>query len=129
MLPENGPAWHKLRSNDLSDVGFCGASHELVALLQRMLDKNPDRRMDIQQVAHHPLLVQLSSMLKYSMMVEETYSTTPLSPTILGAVLPEAEGWLYNLFSELHILGEEDVSKNNDADDERTEDDHSMELD
>ncbi|GAA5851080.1 hypothetical protein JCM9279_000313, partial [Rhodotorula babjevae] len=77
VLPDNGPAWQKLRSNDLSDVGPSRLSPSLLDVLQGMLHKTPDLRAPIADVARHPVVAQLLSMLQASLCTDRTGSDEP----------------------------------------------------
>lgn len=59
MLPDNGTSWHKLRSNDFSDVDFSHSSAHLVALLQGLLQADPHLRLSIRDALESPLLKEL----------------------------------------------------------------------
>ncbi|BGP25181.1 Fungal Wee1 protein [Rhodotorula toruloides] len=95
VLPDNGLAWQKLRSNDFSDVDLSRLSPLLVDILRSMLHKSPDLRTSIFEVVRHPVLSQLIAMLERSLAVESSGST----PEVLGAVCAEADSFLHDLFS------------------------------
>ncbi|KAJ1985427.1 mitosis inhibitor protein kinase swe1 [Dimargaris cristalligena] len=59
VLPDNGPAWQKLRSGDLSDCQFdAGTSSELVDLITEMLQPLPEDRPTIDQIVGHPCVAK-----------------------------------------------------------------------
>jgi serine/threonine protein kinase len=133
VLPDNGPAWHKLRSNDFSDVDLSRLSHELAVLLAAMLEKSPDERISVDDVITHPILARLSDLLEASLKIEDDSAERRVSidlgeeRPLLGAILPEEEGFLFELFSSVYNY-EGDVSVEIDGgetDDERD----SMEID
>lgn len=103
ILPDNGIAWHKLRSNDLSDVDLSRLSHELVLLITSMLDVSPDNRISILQVSRHPVVDRLSSLLDAALSIESTpHQETEQEREILGAILPERESFLFDIFSNVY---------------------------
>lgn len=137
VLPDNGPAWHKLRSNDFSDVDLSRLSQELQVVLAAMLEKAPDDRSSIESVLAHPVTSRLAHMLELSMDAEESapssQQTFRQQRLVLGAILPEEEGFLYDLFSSVYnyagddsFSGAGDVSVGGDGDDELED---SMEID
>lgn len=102
VLPDNGPAWHKLRSNDFSDVDLSRLSEPLVDLLRGMLDKSPDLRLTINDVAQHPIVARLGDMLQESLRAGPTPITgtgekSAQVATIKGAILAEEESFLYEV--------------------------------
>lgn len=97
-MPDNGPAWQKLRSNDLSDVDLSRLSPLLVDVVRSMLHKSPDRRASVFEVVRHPVLSQLIAMLERSLAVESSGST----PEVLGAVCAEADSFLHDLFTQAY---------------------------
>ncbi|KAJ1924945.1 mitosis inhibitor protein kinase swe1 [Tieghemiomyces parasiticus] len=59
ILPDNGPAWQKLRTGDLSDVRFdVATSTDLVALIRALLAPLPGDRPTVEAVLAHPRVVQ-----------------------------------------------------------------------
>ncbi|SCZ90315.1 BZ3500_MvSof-1268-A1-R1_Chr9g10788 [Microbotryum saponariae] len=46
-LPDNGPEWHRLRSNDLSGVELAHLSMPLIEILQGLLQRTPEKRVDV----------------------------------------------------------------------------------
>ncbi|RKP38351.1 kinase-like domain-containing protein [Dimargaris cristalligena] len=64
VLPDNGPAWQKLRSGDLSDCQFdAGTSSELVDLITEMLQPLPEDRPTIDQIVGHPCVAKALASL------------------------------------------------------------------
>lgn len=126
ILPDNGPAWHKLRSNDFSDVELSRQSHELVVLIQGMLEKSPNQRLTIDDVAQQPVVARLMSMLDASLRIEDRMATgsTPdvdAQLPILGAIHPQEDSFIFEVFSSVfRYEGEAD------GDDERED---LMEID
>ena len=104
ILPDNGPAWHKLRSNDLSDVDLSKLSHELVVLIISLLQHSPEDRASMNEIVRHPVVERLSNLLEQSIQIEnrsaglEEMEERPL----LGAILPQADSFLYDLFSSVY---------------------------
>ncbi|BGP00036.1 Mitosis inhibitor protein kinase SWE1 [Rhodotorula toruloides] len=98
VLPDNGPAWQKLRSNDFSDVDLSRLSPLLGDILRSMLHKSPDLRASIFEVVRHPVLSQLIAMLERSLASESSGST----PEVLGAVCAEADSFLHDLFNKAY---------------------------
>lgn len=90
ILPDNGPAWHKLRSNDFTDVDLSRLSSPLVELLTGMLDKSPDRRLTIDDV-----------------LAQSTVARLAASPAIQGAVVEEDAEFLYRACPELYARSEQ----------------------
>lgn len=100
ILPDNGVAWHKLRSNDFSDVDLSRLSHELVILITALLETSPDIRIPIDQVMKHAVITRFSNLLNISLELEESASEKELP--ILGAILPEVESFLFDSFSSIY---------------------------
>ncbi|SCV70050.1 BQ2448_1444 [Microbotryum intermedium] len=46
-LPDNGPEWHRLRSNDLSGVELAHLSMPMIEVLQGLLQQAPEKRVDV----------------------------------------------------------------------------------
>lgn len=136
VLPDNGLAWHKLRSNDFSDVDLSRLSHELVVLLTGMLDKSPDERLTIDEVNAHPIVSRLGDLLSTSLAMDdaalargEVVVDLEEARPVLGAILPQNESFLYDLFTSVYgYEGVGDGSFGADGDDELGGDD-SMEID
>lgn len=144
VLPDNGPAWHKLRSNDFSDVDLSYLSYELTILLQSMLEKSPDQRAAIDDIISHPILARLGEALETSMRIEDMSAERRTIGEVVdleeerplaGAILPEQEGFLFDLFSAVYNYEGDasagDLSIGIDADGEEGDDeeDDSMEID
>ncbi|GAA5885725.1 hypothetical protein JCM5296_000126 [Sporobolomyces johnsonii] len=102
VLPDNGPAWQKLRSNDFSDVDLTRLSPLLVGLLEGMLNKSPDLRSTILDVARQPIVTQLGSMLANSLRIELSPEPTHETPEVLGAVLAEADSFLHDVYNKAY---------------------------
>ncbi|GAA5963683.1 hypothetical protein JCM21900_001977 [Sporobolomyces salmonicolor] len=102
VLPDNGPAWQKLRSNDFSDVDLTRLSPLLVGLLEGMLNKSPDLRSTILDVARQPIVAQLGSMLANSLRIELSPEPTHETPEVLGAVLAEADSFLHDVYNKAY---------------------------
>lgn len=106
ILPDNGPAWHKLRSNDLSDVDLSKLSHELVVLITSLLQHAPEDRSSTTEIVHHPVVERLSTLLEQSIQIENrsngSGSDGLLERPLLGAILPQADSFLYDLFSSVY---------------------------
>ncbi|KAK4054257.1 mitosis inhibitor protein kinase swe1 [Microbotryomycetes sp. JL201] len=99
VLPDNGPAWQKLRSNDFSDVDLDRLSPALVDLLRAMLEKQPERRASIEQIQQYPIVAVLQTMLAETMSIlhgeaEEGNRASKAAPPLLGATLAEADSFL-----------------------------------
>ncbi len=56
VLPDNGEAWQKLRSDDFTDVDLSHVSDRFVEMLFSMLDSNPDGRPAIEEIYWHPVM-------------------------------------------------------------------------
>ncbi|KAK4696328.1 mitosis inhibitor protein kinase SWE1, partial [Phenoliferia sp. Uapishka_3] len=95
ILPDNGPAWHKLRSNDFSDVDMSRLSSPLIQLLTGMLDKSPDRRLTIDDVVQHPIVAGLATLLAVP---ENEDGGRPIQ----GAVVAEDVDFLQRACAELY---------------------------
>ncbi|KAK9766780.1 mitosis inhibitor protein kinase swe1 [Basidiobolus ranarum] len=54
VLPDNGEAWQKLRSADLSDCDLEHVSSSLVELILRMIDPDPLKRPTVDMILSHP---------------------------------------------------------------------------
>lgn len=110
ILPDNGPAWHKLRSNDFSDVNLERLSPELVQLIIRMLEKSFSDRIRIDQVMQNPIVKKLKEMLDESLAIEERIMEEGSieEPLILGAVVEERESFLHELFESVESIVEEE---------------------
>ncbi|GAA6005987.1 hypothetical protein JCM11491_004081 [Sporobolomyces phaffii] len=102
VLPDNGPAWQKLRSNDFSDVDLTRLSPLLVELLQGMLHKTPDLRLSIFDIANSPIVRVLGKMLTRSLEVETSLEVTHETPEVLGAVLAEADSFLHDVHNRAY---------------------------
>ncbi|GAA5897868.1 uncharacterized protein JCM6883_000846 [Sporobolomyces salmoneus] len=103
VLPDNGPAWQKLRSNDFSDVDLTRLSPPLNELLQGMLHKTPDLRSSIFDIARHPIVSVLGQMLTRSFEIESSPpDTTHETPEVLGAVLAEADSFLHDVYNRAY---------------------------
>ncbi|BGP48763.1 mitosis inhibitor protein kinase swe1 [Rhodotorula kratochvilovae] len=99
VLPDNGPAWQKLRSNDFSEVDLSRLSPGLISILQGMLHKSPDLRAPIADVARHPVVAQLLSMLHASLRADRSADEPP---EVLGAVCAEADSFLHDVFTKAY---------------------------
>ncbi|GAA6008814.1 hypothetical protein JCM10207_001733 [Rhodosporidiobolus poonsookiae] len=95
VLPDNGPEWQKLRSNDFSDVDLSRLSPILVSILDGMLKQSPDVRASITDVADQPVVQQLLGMLDRTLRPSHAHQT----PEVLGAVLAEADSFLHDVFN------------------------------
>ncbi|GAA5952991.1 hypothetical protein JCM3765_003026 [Sporobolomyces pararoseus] len=102
VLPDNGPAWQKLRSNDFSDVDLTRLSPHLVQLLQGMLHKSPDLRSSIFDIARQPIVSLLGQMLTRSIEIEQSTEPTGETPEVLGAVLAEADSFLHDVYNRAY---------------------------
>ena len=102
VLPDNGPSWHKLRSNDFSDVELSRLSHDLVVLLHGMLDKSPDRRPTINDVVRQPIIARLGCMLGTALRIEQAGEEGEQELPILGAILPQREDFIFEVFSSVY---------------------------
>ena len=119
MLPDTGPAWHKLRSNDFSDVDLTRLSPPLVQLLQAMLDQSPEERATIEQVQQHPVVSTLHTLLFASLEIIQNGREGEEAPPLLGATIAEANSFLHDIFAAAYPS---QSSHGHDADD-------SMDLD
>ncbi|GAA6052183.1 hypothetical protein JCM3770_000784 [Rhodotorula araucariae] len=99
VLPDNGPAWQKLRSNDFSDVHLARLSPGLISILQGMLHKSPDLRASLGDVARHPVVAQLLAMLHASLGADRVAGDPP---EVLGAVCAEADSFLHDVFTKAY---------------------------
>lgn len=99
MLPDNGPAWHKLRSNDFSDVDLTRLSPPLVQLLHGMLNHSPEDRATIAQVQQHPVISTLHALLNASLDLLRTGCEGQMAPPLLGATVAEADSFLSEIFA------------------------------
>ncbi|GJN91015.1 hypothetical protein Rhopal_004029-T1 [Rhodotorula paludigena] len=97
VLPDNGPAWQKLRSNDFSDVDLARLSPTLIGILHGMLHQSPDLRAAITDVAQHPVVAQLGQMLYHSLRPDRRADEPP---EVLGAVCAEADSFLHDVFAK-----------------------------
>ncbi|GAA5987874.1 hypothetical protein JCM10908_007252 [Rhodotorula pacifica] len=103
VLPDNGPAWQKLRANDLSDVDISRLSPVFVGVLQGMLHKSPDARASITDVVQQPVIAQLCGMLERSLALPRSESSMDGSaPEVLGAVCAEADSFLHDVFAKAY---------------------------
>ncbi|BGP16791.1 hypothetical protein JCM10213_002185 [Rhodosporidiobolus nylandii] len=99
VLPDNGPAWQKLRSNDFSDVDLSRLSPMLQSILEGMLKQSPDVRAAITDVAEQPVVRQLRRMLAQSLSPERGANDPP---EVLGAVLAEADSFLHDVYTKAY---------------------------
>ncbi|ORX85160.1 kinase-like protein, partial [Basidiobolus meristosporus CBS 931.73] len=60
VLPDNGEAWQKLRSADLSDCDLDHVSTALVELILAMIDPDPLNRPTIDMILSHPDIQSIS---------------------------------------------------------------------
>ena len=105
VLPDNGPAWQKLRANDLSDVDLSRLSPVFVGVLQGMLNKSPDARATIVDVVQHPVIAQLCGMLERSLALPAAAADRSMdgsAPEVLGAVCAEADSFLHDVFAKAY---------------------------
>jgi len=75
-------------------------SPSLLGILQGMLHKTPDLRAPIADVARHPVVAQLLSMLQASLRSDRSSSDEP--PAVLGAVCAEADSFLHDVFTHAY---------------------------
>lgn len=126
MLPDNGDQWRGLRSSDFSPLDLSGVSAELVVVIKRMMDRDPDRRVGSDQLVRHPVLLKLAELRARGLENEEIFEdgdlvnaeggeemedseipsmAKPKAPedgiwnSARGAILPEAEGFLQFVFT------------------------------
>ncbi|KAI9592575.1 kinase-like domain-containing protein [Syncephalis fuscata] len=59
VMPDNGVAWQKLRSNDFSDCDFSNVSDNLASCIRRLLAATPSERPTIDKVLQEPELRRL----------------------------------------------------------------------
>ncbi|GAA5876049.1 hypothetical protein JCM3774_004488 [Rhodotorula dairenensis] len=103
VLPDNGPAWQKLRANDLTDVDLSRLSPMFVGVLQGMLNKSPDARASIVDVVQQPVIAQLCGMLERSLALPTPDRAMDGSaPEVLGAVCAEADSFLHDVFAKAY---------------------------
>ncbi|KAK4054620.1 mitosis inhibitor protein kinase swe1 [Microbotryomycetes sp. JL221] len=108
VLPDNGPAWQKLRSNDLTDVDLTRLSTPLIELLRAMLEKQPESRASIEQIQRFPVVAVLQAMLVESMAAieheqqdrqqQDAGGNIVAVPPLLGATVAEAASFLDDVF-------------------------------
>lgn len=72
----------------------------LIGILQGMLHKSPDLRAPITDVARHPVVAQLLSMLHASLRSDRAEIDGP--PEVLGAVCAEADSFLHDVFTQAY---------------------------
>lgn len=96
VLPDNGPSWHKLRSNDFSDVDLSRLSPPLVSLIAIMLEKSPDHRISIFDVQSHSVVSSIHAMLLDSLRLAEEGSSTP---AMKGATAEEGPTFMEQVFA------------------------------
>lgn len=115
VLPDNGDEWHALRSNDLSCVETAHLGQELVLLIARMMDRDPDSRLTTVEVIGHPVISRLIRLREVGVEHESRIDAEAKAHPDLGArlesheddqpvdgvwhstrgaVLPEADGFL-----------------------------------
>ena len=107
VVPDNGLAWHKLRSNDFTDVDMSRLSEPLITLIQGLMNKNPDLRTTSNQLNVYPLINSLAELRLRQMNFFENNGddVTMLNGEVeevtwaLGAILPERETFLYDLYN------------------------------
>lgn len=58
-MPGNGLPWHKLRSDDYSDVNFDGTTPQLIGLIQGLLKSDHEERLSAAQALQTPVLLEL----------------------------------------------------------------------
>ncbi|GAA5880596.1 hypothetical protein JCM16303_005445 [Sporobolomyces ruberrimus] len=102
VLPDNGPAWQKLRSNDFSDVDLTRLSPALVDLLSGMLHKTPDLRSSIFDIGRQPVVAVLGQMLARSLDIDAASPSSQETPEVLGAVLAEADSFLHDVYNRAY---------------------------
>ncbi|KEI39509.1 uncharacterized protein L969DRAFT_453269 [Mixia osmundae IAM 14324] len=90
VMPENGPTWHKLRSDDLSDVDFSKTSSELSSLLRSLLASKPCVRISCEAILSHPGVARARAYVG------------PEGRAAQGAILPEDENFLAAILARNH---------------------------
>src|SRR5206468_1763512 len=56
VLPDNGPEWHKIRSEDFSNCNFQLISNTLLRLVRQMLHPDFRQRPTIHAILNHPVI-------------------------------------------------------------------------
>ncbi|CAE6482869.1 unnamed protein product [Rhizoctonia solani] len=63
IVPAMGEPWHKLRSDDLSDVELDGFSPELVDYIATMMRRDPSRRPTMQDACAHGCIARTHTLM------------------------------------------------------------------
>ena len=88
-MPDNGPNWAKLRSDDLADVDFGRSSDALVQLVHAMLRADPDARVSAAELVAHPVVARLTAL--------------DADDAVRGAVVEEPASFLAELFASAGV--------------------------
>ncbi|KAH7888468.1 hypothetical protein F5I97DRAFT_1803764 [Phlebopus sp. FC_14] len=63
VVPDQGDGWHRLRQEDFSQVDLSD-SPELLDLIKSMMRTNPAKRIDVQGIYTHPVIVRARSAME-----------------------------------------------------------------
>ncbi|TFK63362.1 kinase-like protein, partial [Pluteus cervinus] len=87
VVPDQGEAWHRLRTEDFSQV-YLEDTPELFSLIHRMMRTEPSQRVSMKDVCDHPVVSRARAIMErtYLAAIREGTSTFAASP--LSSVSP-----------------------------------------
>lgn len=94
VLPDNGVSWHRLRSNDFSEVSTSRLSTPLSTLLVGLLAQDPMQRSQISKVAQHPVISYLAAEYDHARSIPDDADVSmeeALADSITGATQPQLD--------------------------------------
>lgn len=94
VLPDNGLSWHRLRSNDFSEVSTSRLSTPLSSLLVGLLAQDPQSRSNISKVSEHPIIAYLADEFAHRRLLSEgadVMMEDSLTDPVTGAIEPQAD--------------------------------------
>ena len=120
VLPDNNEPWRKLRNDDFSDVAvpLGRLSPTLVTLVTSILNRTAELRPSIEGVMRHPVVARLSELLGQGLEIERAHkqgARLEEVPPVLGALQPEAESFLNDLFDCVERQAQEGPAAEVDA--------------
>ncbi|KIY49082.1 kinase-like protein [Fistulina hepatica ATCC 64428] len=87
IVPDQGGAWHRLRSEDFSQI-VCDMSTELLHLIQQMMRTEPAMRIDSQTICAHPVVCRARASMQHMAAQAEREGAKPFVASPLGTTPP-----------------------------------------